>query len=186
MFSITRKHYLILLSPSALLSQFYRLICPFLGSIALLCLLTAYSSPAIASIHTYLEAADQVMWRSLQTLRDRSDQAWQVIFYKRVQAGQVTDLHLRLVGFPGQVELLRLPLSIATGTEVWLASRADTAPELPSNAEEYDWRSIVPRITADIPLELTISARGRKIKLLVPPFVVKEWRQVAAFELHPE
>jgi hypothetical protein len=163
------------------LNKLYR----FFGAVALFCLLTAHPSPAVASMHPYPEAADQITWRSLQTLRDRSGQAWQVIFFKRMQAGQVTDLHLRLVGFPGQIELSQTqPLSIAAGTELWLANLAAPAPDLPSNAKEYDWRSIMSRITADIPLELTIPATPkRNIHLPVPPFVVKEWRQVAAFEL---
>jgi hypothetical protein len=42
------------------------------------------ASDGLASVHTYSEGSNGVMYRSLQTLRDRSNQTWQVVLYKRV------------------------------------------------------------------------------------------------------
>lgn len=138
-------------------------------------------NPALASIHTYPEATDQVMWRSLQTLRDRSDQAWQVIFYKRVKAGQIDCLNLRLVSFPGKVELAHdAPLKITTGTGAsWTAPEVLTTPFLTPNAAEFDLQSLMSQLNSEPPLQLKIPLQHQlEANLLVPPFVVREWRQV--------
>jgi hypothetical protein len=95
------------------LKQWHRLI-----ALLALCLsLTAGNSkPAFASVHTYPESPTQVMYRSLQTLRDETDKAWQTVLYKRLKSSQVDSVHLRLVGFPGTTELAgTAPLRIATG-----------------------------------------------------------------------
>ena len=52
-------------------------------------LMFAVSPPAFASIHKYPETADRVMFRSVQSLRDTEDKAWQVVLYKRVKSGVV-------------------------------------------------------------------------------------------------
>ncbi len=66
-------------------------------------LILAITPPAFASIHKYPETGDRVMFRSVQSLRDNHDKAWQVVLYKRVQSGLVNSFNLRLVGFPGTV-----------------------------------------------------------------------------------
>jgi Protein of unknown function (DUF3122) len=151
-----------------------------LGLIGLLFMLL--SSPvALASIHTYPEATDQVMWRSLQTLRDRSDRAWQVIFYQRVKAGQIDCLNLRLVSFPGKVELAHAaPLKITAGNGgIWTAPEIFTTPFLTPDAAEFDLQTVMSQLNSEPPLQLTIPLEHQlEVNLLVPPFVVKEWRQV--------
>ena len=120
------------------------------------------------------------MDRSLQTLRDRSNQTWQVVLYKRVQDGLTQTLHLRLVGFPSGAALEHPhPLKITTGTEcVWLA--AETPPVTDTlNVAEYDLLEVMRELNSTTPLRLTVPVQGQSIKLPVPPFVVEEWRQVA-------
>jgi Protein of unknown function (DUF3122) len=133
----------------------------------------------LASVHTYPEGNDRVMYRSLQTLRDRTDRAWQVVLYKRMQGGQTESIHLRLAGFPGGVALEHPhSLKITTGTEhVWLA--AETAPVTDApNVAEYDLLEVMRQLTSTTPLRLTLPLEGGAIELPVPPFVVEEWRQV--------
>ncbi|MEG4441712.1 DUF3122 domain-containing protein [Microcoleus sp. AT9_B5] len=55
-------------------------------------LVLAVSPPALASIHKYPETAETVMFRSVQSLRDTDDKAWQVVLYKRVKSGVVKSL----------------------------------------------------------------------------------------------
>jgi len=151
----------------------------FLGLLLAL-FLTLGMPEGLASVHTYPEGNDRVMIRSLQTLRDRADQAWQVVFYKRVQHGLTQSLHLRLVGFPGGVALQHpSALKITTGTEkVWMAT--ETAPVTDAlNVAEYDVFEVMRQLTATTPLRLTIPVQGESIELPIPPFVVEEWRQVA-------
>ena len=146
-----------------------------------LVLVLLWSTPtAWASIHTYPEGAEQVMYRSLQTLRDRRDQAWQVVLFKRVQSGQVVDLHLRLVGFPGVTELEHPhTLRITTGTEqVWEVAEASTEGSIAPNVGEYDLREVLLQLNSNTPLRLQLPTNGQAEELLVPPFVVQEWRRV--------
>ncbi|MBW4582947.1 MAG: DUF3122 domain-containing protein [Tildeniella nuda ZEHNDER 1965/U140] len=151
----------------------------FIGTV--LALFLALGMPdGLASVHTYPEGNDRVMYRSLQTLRDRTDQAWQVVFYKRMQGGQTESIHLRLVGFPGGSALEHPhPLKITTGTErVWLA--AETAPVTNAvNVAEYDLFEVMRQLNSTTPLRLTLPLEGTAIELPIPPFVVEEWRQVA-------
>lgn len=154
----------------------------WIGRLCLLCLLVmGYPQAAVASIHTYPEGADQVMWRSLQTLRDSSDQAWQVVFYKRVKAGQLDCLNLRLVGYPDKTDLAHsLPLEITAGTgKSWTVAETFTTPFLTPNAAEYDMREMMRQLAADLPLQIAIPQSSHAVKLTVPPFAVKEWREVS-------
>ena len=139
---------------------------------------------AISSIHTYREIPGQVTYRSKLSLRDRRDQAWQAILFKRLQADTLQGIYLRLVGFPGRVEVdPSSPLQIETGTELqWQANPAvDQATlTLPANVGQYDVQSLIRHLAGDIPLQLRIPLKaGRTAELLAPPFVVKEWRSLA-------
>ncbi len=90
-------------------------------------------------------------------------------------------LHLRLVGFPGRVELNHpKPLRMTTGDgKVFTAPDvSNEAPEL-VNVGEYDFLEVMSRLEQDPPLRLSLPLRGgRVVDLLVPPFVVREWHQV--------
>ncbi|NJK68523.1 MAG: DUF3122 domain-containing protein [Microcoleus sp. CSU_2_2] len=143
-------------------------------------LIIANSPPALASIHKYLETADRVMYRSVQSLRDNDDRAWQVVLYKRVQSGIVNSLNLRLVGFPGTELLHPFPLKIAAGKiEIGQANDIWSESDLPINVGEYDFKPIVKQLQTDRPLRLSLSVQGdRGTELLVPPFAVKEWRSL--------
>ena len=156
-----------------------------LRAIALICLcwglVYARISPAIAAVHTYPESATQVMYRSQQSLRDAQDRAWQAVLFKRLQHGQVQTLHLRLVGFPGAVEVAHpQPLQITTGTGRVFAApdRSDQLP-LPANVGEYDFLAVITQLEQAPPLRLSLSlSNDQAVDLLVPPFVVREWLQV--------
>jgi len=136
------------------------------------------AEPALASIHKYPESPTQVMYRSQQSLRDAKDRAWQVVLYKRLKLGQVNSLHLRLVGFPGLVQLAHPgELRVTAGTgEVWTAD--DVAGEsVPANVGEYDVLLLMNQLSSDTPLRLDLPLKaGRVVQLLVPPFAVREWR----------
>lgn len=151
------------------------------GLFLCLYLMVDNSKPAMASVHTYPEGSGQVMYRSLQSLRDGSDNAWQAILFKRIKSGQVDDLHLRLVGFPGITELAHpSPLQITTGTEkAWTAVDVLVGSSLPNNVGEYDLLQVMTQLDKNTPLRLSLPLKSQQIvDLLVPPFAVQEWRQV--------
>ena len=141
-------------------------------------LIFAVSAPAFASIHKYPETADRVMFRSVQSLRDTEDKAWQVVLYKRVKSGVVNSLNLRLVGFPGTELQHPVPLKVAAGkleigkaNDIWMESA------LPINVGEYDFKSIMTQVESNRPLLLNLPVKNQnETKLLVPPFAVREWR----------
>lgn len=165
----------------------------FLTVICLCCLLcvaqpsathAAVSHPWIASIHTYQEQPGQTTFRSKQSLRDRTDRSWQVIVFKRYQADTLQGLYLRLIGFPGLVSLnSQPPLTIETGTSLqWQAQpKLDPqTPALPDNAGQYNIAALLNELESDIPLQIDIPLAGNNTaQLVVPPFAVKEWRELA-------
>ncbi|MEB3278456.1 MAG: DUF3122 domain-containing protein [Lyngbya sp.] len=155
-------------------------LCLLFTVICCLSLQLLLSSPALASIHRYPETENQVMYRSKQSLRDRQDLSWQVVLFKRIKFGQVNEIHLRLVGFPGLTEFAhREPLRLTTATgETWLAEDVVDL-SLPNNVGEYDVFKILQEIEKDIPLELSLPVvENQKIQLPVPPYIVKEWRKL--------
>ncbi len=138
----------------------------------------AVSPPALASIHKYPEAGDRVMFRSVQSLRDTDEKAWQVVLYKRVKSGVVNSFNLRLVGFPGTQLEHPVPLNVAAGSRaIGIANDIWSESDLPINVGEYDFKSIITQVESNQPLRLNLPVKGeKKAALLVPPFAVREWR----------
>lgn len=122
-----------------------------------------------------------MMERSLQTLRDGHDRAWQLVLFKRSRNGLTQSIHLRLVGFPDAVELDHdQSLQILTLMDkTWQAEVVKTGVPIAPNVGEYDLLEVMRRLDADIPLWLKVPMQPQDEELVVPPFVVKEWRQVA-------
>ncbi|WP_333352847.1 DUF3122 domain-containing protein [Microcoleus sp. B3-A4] len=145
-----------------------------------LCLyiILAVNPPVFASIHKYPETAETVMFRSVQSLRDTDDKAWQVVLYKRVKSGVVKSLNLRLVGFPGTELQHPVPLKVAAGKrEIGKANDIWNESSLPINVGEYDFKSIITQLESNRPLLLNLPVNNQKeTELLIPPFAVREWR----------
>lgn len=145
--------------------------------------------PTAASLHTYQERPGQTTFRSKQSLRDRADRSWQVILFKRYQASDLQGLYLRLVGFPGLVALNgQQPITLATGASLqWQAEPAldPQTPQLPDNAGQYDVAEAISQLKGDIPLQINIPlSGGSTAQVVVPPFAVREWRDLAAQSPH--
>jgi len=146
---------------------------------------------AIASIHKYPEGEGHTLLRSLQTLRETAhrkgqgdEPAWQVVLFKRMGEGQTESVHLRLVGFPGGAVFEHpKPLYLMGSQKTWTAIDVvgDTSP-FPPNVGEYDVLDALTQLNSNAPLVLQLSTQTGKRELIVPPFAVKEWRQVMAAE----
>jgi hypothetical protein len=147
-------------------------------------------APAQSAIRQLEEAPRQRVYQSRQTLKDQQGNTWQAIAFKRLRANGTTHFYLRLVGFPGIVELdrsrpLKLTNSLGktlTAADVSQAIFSDQAhPE--SNVGQYDLQPILTQIEPAIPLQLTLSTlEHTEIRLSVSPTVVEEWRSLAAQE----
>lgn len=159
-----------------------------IGAIALLFNLglgfwLAIASPAVAALHTYPEGTDQVMVRSLQTLRDETDRAWQLALYKRLKAGNLVDLRLRLVGFPGAVSFSHAqPLAIALGAGEMEVAPDVTPTDFSPNVGEYDLRQVMALLDTAVPIRLMLPIQPAQTTLLIPPFAMREWQQVSRWE----
>lgn len=135
---------------------------------------------AVASVHSYFTESYGVVHRSLNPLRDRNDLAWQVILFQQQRLGEPTTIHLRLVGFPGRAHVQPAqPLRVTSATETWFAADvlAPTSP-LPDNVGEYDFQPVITQLASNAPLYLSLPTQPQPTELVVPPFVVKEWREV--------
>jgi len=141
----------------------------------------------LATLHTYpdINHPQQVMHRSLQTLRDEAGQAWQAVFYKQVKNGLVQSIHLRLVGFPGISEFdhgRSLTLRDGQGhrweaPDVFGSTTLD--PSTLPHISEYDIRPIAEALNTSRPLwlDLPLSA-STTTAIPVPPFAMREWQQL--------
>ncbi|MEM6596629.1 MAG: DUF3122 domain-containing protein [Cyanobacteria bacterium P01_C01_bin.69] len=147
--------------------------------------LAAHMPVQMASLHTYQELPGQTTFRSKQSLRDRSDRSWQVIAFKRYQADTLQGLYLRLVGFPGLVAIDgQKPLKISTRSSLEWQASPELDPQtssLPENANQYNVETTMNALASDIPLQIDIPLEGGSVaQLVVPPFSVKEWRELVA------
>jgi Protein of unknown function (DUF3122) len=160
---------------------------PFLFIVRLLVicllLLSLMPGPAIASVHEYPAPDGGLLFRSLQTVRDERDRAWQTVLYKQVSPSGVSQIHLRLVGFPGAATFRPTkPLVITVE-----AINAQIAPDvsldyLTTNAREYDLSTVLTQLANPAPLRLELPLETGQLELVIPPFVVREWRQVAEWQ----
>ncbi|MEO0867423.1 MAG: DUF3122 domain-containing protein [Cyanobacteria bacterium J06642_11] len=149
------------------------------------------SPAAWASVHVYHERPGQTTVRSQQSLRDRNDRSWQAILFKRYRPDGLEGLYLRLVGFPGVVKIdPQRPLTIDTGTSIsWQAPPKlnPPTPALPDNTNQYDVVVVMDELQKSIPLTLAIPLQGKApSKIIVPPYAVQEWRDLAAQTLETE
>lgn len=143
---------------------------------------------AAAAIRQLEEAPGQVVYQARQSLQDQHGNRWQTIAFKRVRPDGNSSFELRLVGFPGVVDLDRTqPLTLTNSLgKTLIAKDASQSIFTDSNRPEphvgqYDLQPLLPQIQSEIPLALTLpTLRGEAVRLSVPPSLVQEWQTVAA------
>ncbi|CAK6701875.1 DUF3122 domain-containing protein [Synechococcus sp. CBW1107] len=144
------------------------------------CLLASPTSPVLAQLHEHPSETGSPVLRSLVSLRDLDDQAWQLVAFRDGASG--AHLRLRVVGYPGKVRLDHpTPLQVRSGPFQWQLS--DVTLESPalgndgrSAAAEFDLSPLLAELSQDRPLRLRLP--GVFTELPVPPFVVAEWRSL--------
>lgn len=138
---------------------------------------------AIASVHEYPAPEGGLMFRSLQTVRDEGDRAWQTVLYKQVSSSGESLIHLRLVGFPGVTAFEPAKPLVITVEAINAQLAPDVSPEyLTTNAREYDLKATLDELSSSALLRLNLPLRTGQVELVIPPFVVREWRQVADWQ----
>lgn len=144
-----------------------------------------WPTPAGASIHVYRERPGQVTVRSRLSLRDYQDRAWQAITFKRTQGDTLQGYYLRLVGFPGVVQIDRQrPVSfIAPTGQQWQLSWAvdPQAKTLPANVGQFDLAPLLADLDRPMPLEVQLPlVDDDPAEFAIAPFILQEWLQVKA------
>lgn len=134
--------------------------------------------PALA-IYSRVEEPQGILFRSQESLRDRSGQSWQVVVFRYAKLEGMTPVTLRLVGFPGAAEFLHQePLQIDTDRDEWQVFESPVAPRLSPHVGEYDVTAIVPQLPTTSSLKLRLSLSKEVQVLRIPPFLVEEWQRV--------
>jgi Protein of unknown function (DUF3122) len=149
-------------------------------------LLLGIGQPAFAIITQLEEYPGQMLYQSRQNLQDQTGQSWQAIAFTRIHPEGSSTVSLRLVGFPGSVELDHSqPLTMTTSL-----GRSRTAQDISSeisqdspalaNVAEYDIKSVLPQLKSEIPLQLTLPVvTGAAIELKIPPLAIEEWQTIS-------
>jgi len=149
-------------------------------------------SPAQAVIRQLEEAPGSTIYqseisKSRQTLKDQQGGIWQAIAFERTLPDQEDSIYLRLVAFPGSVNIDHSrPLTITNSmsetltavnvSEDMFTDKTQMAPD----AGEYNLQPILMQLESAIPLRLIVPTLDQQeIVLNVAPTVVEEWRSLA-------
>ena len=150
----------------------------FLVLMLLLTVNLSDSKPARAEIRKQQETPEQVLYQSRHRLRDNGGNSWQLVLFKRVKSGELAEINLRLVGFPGGAEFVHVrPLKIKDGDKIWQAEDVFAEESPAPNVGQYNIKPILSQLSTNrlIELELPLE-KGRTLK--VPPAVVLEWQSI--------
>ena len=143
--------------------------------------------PAFATVTQIEEYPGQMLYQSRQKLQDQNGNSWQTIAFKRIHPEGSSTISLRVVGFPGAVEFDRTqPLIMTTSMGETLTAK-DISSEIskdtptPANVAEYDIKSVLPQLQAEIPVQLTLPVvTGSAIELQIPSTAIQEWQTISA------
>lgn len=142
---------------------------------------------ARATIQQLEETPGQIVYQSRQSLKDQNRHSWQTIAFKRIRPNGETSFELRLVGFPGMIEIDHTqPLTLINSLGKTLTAIDDSSKifsesvQPAPNVSQYNLQPLLSELQVGIPLKLTIPVlQGEAVSLLVPPWLVEEWQAVA-------
>ncbi len=136
-------------------------------------------------VESYAEVAETqinggLINASTEFLRDLDYETWQLVAYKSSNNGD--KLILRVVGYPGNLRIDHpLALNVDSGRKNWKLEditllNDELAKDNRQAAAEFDLEQLINDITQNRPLRLSLD--GVFSELPVPPFLVKEWRNL--------
>lgn len=145
-----------------------------------------YADPVLAAVHLYQEKLGQVTMRSQQSLQDQAQRSWQAVLFKRYIDHQLEGVFLRLVGFPGQVEVMaEQPLQLSVADQfLWNSQPAMDASTLmlPNNVGQYNLQPLLEHLDNDTRLVLAVPlTSGIPATIEASSTVIHEWREITQF-----
>ena len=117
---------------------------------------------------------------STEFLRDLDYETWQLVVYK--SSNNDEKLVLRVIGYPGNLRIDHpLSLDVESGRKKWKLDditllNSELAEDSRQAAAEFDLESLLQNLSQNRPLRLSL--QGVFSELPVPPFLVKEWREL--------
>ena len=119
---------------------------------------------------------------STEFLRDLDYETWQLVAYKSPDNNQ--KLVLRIIGYPGNLRIDHpLSLDVESGRKKWKLDDVtllnnELIKDNRQAAAEFDLEQLLQDISQNRPLRLSL--QGVFSELPVPPFLVKEWRNLSS------
>ncbi len=139
----------------------------------------------LTPLKSYAEVADtQINGGSIEAstefLRDLDYETWQLVAYKSPDNNQ--KLVLRIIGYPGNLRIDHpLSLDVESGRKKWELDDVtllnnELVEDNRQAAAEFDLNQLIQDLSQNRPLRLSL--QGVFSELPVPPFLVKEWRDL--------
>lgn len=143
--------------------------------------------PAAAAIRQLEEASGQMVYQSWRSLKDQHGNVWRAIAFKQTQPDGTASFELRLVGFPGIVEIDRAqPLTLTNSMGKTFTADDDSSqifvdPSRPEpHVAQYNLKPLLAQLPPEVPLKLTLPmVNSEPSTLSVPPALIQEWQTVA-------
>ncbi len=126
------------------------------------------------------EINGELLNASSEFLRDLDFETWQLVAYKSPLPEE--KLILRVIGYPGNLRIDHpTSLQVNSGRKEWFLddktlSNLELANDGRQAAAEFDLDKLTQTLTKNRPLRLSLP--GVFSELPVPPFLVKEWRDL--------
>ncbi|MFB2837544.1 DUF3122 domain-containing protein [Floridanema evergladense] len=138
--------------------------------------------PAIALLRQYQAAPGVMRYQSQHSLQDATGYAWQVVLFKQFPPDRSPQFILRLVGFPGIVEIAHpRSLEIATNTSrLFIATDLFATVSPAPNVGQYNVTDVITQLAKNKFLKLTIPlVSNQNITLKIPLSIIVEWQWLA-------
>ncbi|MGB7413342.1 MAG: DUF3122 domain-containing protein [Thermosynechococcaceae cyanobacterium] len=150
-------------------------------------ILWGISAPAIAEVYIHPDVDGQILYQTRQTLPAPRGYTWQAVAFKFSRAGGSGPLQLRLVGFPGTVELdHEQPLTLLTslGQSLTVENVSDqmskTNPTEP-HVGQWNLQPVLLNLGDSMFLDLSVkTSDDAVVRLAIAPETIEQWQTVAA------
>ncbi|MFH7024378.1 MAG: DUF3122 domain-containing protein [Heteroscytonema crispum UTEX LB 1556] len=137
------------------------------------------TNSAAAILRQHHDAPGILRYHSQVSIKDDFGHAWQVVLYKLFKPGELENINLRLVGFPGVVEFNHpRSLEIVTANNKLLSASDFYAERSPAaNVGEYKFTDILSKLPSTDSLKLYLPVQNpQPLVLKIPQAVVTEWQ----------
>ncbi|MBE9053414.1 DUF3122 domain-containing protein [Nostocales cyanobacterium LEGE 11386] len=134
---------------------------------------------AQALLRQHHDSPGVLRYHSQVSVKDKQGYAWQVLLFKQNYENPVKDLRLRVVGFPGVVEIAHpQPLEIEAASGKLLSASDAYALTAPApNVGEYNLTDVLAKLPTTDALKLYVPLKSDEpLVLNIPQSVVTEWQ----------